>query len=634
MTLLSVIIILNNINAESNMFNNDTMLHAHTLDTIVHRTNITQTSAQVKVGHSPISVIVNDDKMSSKIYIANSGSNSISVIDGTNNIKLKDIPVGTHPVYMALYPPNKIFVANSGSDSISVIDTITNTNIKNIPVGGNPDYIAVDERQQKIYVANEYGGISVIDAGKNIKTDTIERIPPTCFTTCIANATAIGPSGFTMFTVVRNGISVYHTGNESYIKTIETGRGPSYILSDQSANTIYVANSGNDSISVIRVNVNDNSITKVKDIKVGQRPSYIGSYNTQQRQWRGESNTIYVANSGSDSISVIDGNNLTKIKDIKVGKHPDYISFNIFSNTIYVANSGSNSISVIDGTNNVKLKDIPVGIDPVYMDTSKTNTIYVANSGSDSISVIDGVDNKVVAGVEFNINPSNSGHITCNNIDSPINQYLYVSSGENCSARPNKGFEFSNWIENLGNNATRTVLTSTISGSPLNFFLDIFGIKPNDTSASLNVTQFGNFTANFKALPPPIPPEYWIPLYGVIVSTIVGGSIPGIIGSIKAKRQRERINQYHKRIDSLDSDGKLDENDIEYLDTLRRDITDAYMKGKISEQQASNLKNEISKTYEDIYKNIIHSLNSKFDSSGNGIDIDKIKNDFTNAYAA
>jgi YVTN family beta-propeller protein len=375
-------------------------------------------------------------------------------------------------------------------------------------------------------------------------------------------------------------------------------------------------------------------MTKIKDINVGQRPAYIGSYNTKQHLWEGRSNTIYVANSGSDSISVIDGTTMTKIKDIPVGKHPNYISFSIFSNTIYVANSGSDSISVINGTNNVKLKDIPVGVDPVYMDTSTTNTIYVANSGSDGISVIDGIDNKVVAGVEFNINPSNSGHITCNNIDSPINQYLYVSSGKNCLAVPNKGFEFSNWIEKLGHNATRTVLTSKVSDSPLNFFLDSFGIRPNDTSAALNVTQFGSFTANFKDLPPPISPEYWIPLYGVIVSTIVGWSVPGIIGSIKAKRQRERINQYHKRIDSLDSDGKLDENDIEYLDTLRRDITDAYMKGKISEQQASNLKNEISKTYEDIYKNIIHSLNSKFDSSGNGIEIDKIKNDFTNAYAA
>jgi hypothetical protein len=71
-------------------------------------------------------------------------------------------------------------------------------------------------------------------------------------------------------------------------------------------------------------------------------------------------------------------------------------------------------------------------------------------------------------------------------------------------------------------------MTSTVSDSPLYFFLDGFGIKPNDTSAALNVTQFGNFTPNFKALHPPIPPEYWILLYGIMVSTIVGWSVPDI----------------------------------------------------------------------------------------------------------
>jgi hypothetical protein len=77
--------------------------------------------------------------------------------------------------------------------------------------------------------------------------------------------------------------------------------------------------------------------------------------------------------------------------------------------------------------------------------------------------------------------------------------------------------------------STRTAMRSTVSDSPLNFFLDSFGIKPNDTSAALDVTQFGNFTPNFKALPPPIPPEYWILLYSVILSTIIGWSVPGII---------------------------------------------------------------------------------------------------------
>jgi YVTN family beta-propeller protein len=101
-------------------------------------------------------------------------------------------------------------------------------------------------------------------------------------------------------------------------------------------------------------------MTKIKDINVGQRPAYIGSYNTKQHLWEGRSNTIYVANSGSDSISVIDGTTMTKIKDIPVGKHPNYISFSIFSNTIYVANSGSNTISVINLTYNVKTYYIPL----------------------------------------------------------------------------------------------------------------------------------------------------------------------------------------------------------------------------------------------------------------------------------
>jgi YVTN family beta-propeller protein len=372
--------------------------------------------------------------------------------------------------------------------------------------------------------------------------------------------------------------------------------------------------------------VNQTNVVKTSpQIKVGHSPESI--------VFVSQTNTIYVANSDSDSVSVIDGIKNMKIKDIPVAKNPSYLAIN-GPDMIYVANSGSDSVSVIDGTNNSKIKDIPVGVNPSFIAAADTNTVYVANTDSDSISVIDGVTNNVVAGVIFNVNPANSGHITCNGLDSPINQYLYISADANCIAKPNKGFELSSWVENLGHNSTRTIKSSTVSGSPLNSILDVFGIKPNDTAASLNVTQFGTFTANFRALPPPIPPEYWIPLYGVIVSSIVGWSIPSIIGWIKAKKQIGTIHQYRKIINSLYSDGKLDEGDIEPLDALKRDITDAYVKAKITEQHYSNLKNEISRLYEEVYKNKIYSLNGKFDSSSNGIQLDKIKNDISDAYAA
>ena len=64
---------------------------------------------------------------------------------------------------------------------------------------------------------------------------------------------------------------------------------------------------------------------------------------------------------------------------------------------------------------------------------------------------------------------------------------------------------------------------------------------PIDNATILYTTEFGNFTANFKEVPPPIPPEYWIPLYGVIISTVIGWSIPSIIGWANTKINCKKI---------------------------------------------------------------------------------------------
>jgi hypothetical protein len=66
--------------------------------------------------------------------------------------------------------------------------------------------------------------------------------------------------------------------------------------------------------------------------------------------------------------------------------------------------------------------------------------------------------------VEFNINPANSGHIKCNNVEFPTNQhYIYVPSKMHCTVEPNKGFQFNSWIENSGGKSSRTVNTEAIS---------------------------------------------------------------------------------------------------------------------------------------------------------------------------
>jgi hypothetical protein len=132
----------------------------------------------------------------------------------------------------------------------------------------------------------------------------------------------------------------------------------------------------------------------------------------------------------------------------------------------------------------------------------------------------------------------------------------------------NQGYAFSSWTENLGKNSSKAI---TVSPTPdyLFYFLNILHLAGNDKSSTLDVTHNGNFSANFEKVAPPLPPEYWTPLYGVIVTTIVGWSIPSIIGWIKTKKQGRILRKYHKIIDSLHHDDKSGQNDTSSLDKLK-----------------------------------------------------------------
>src|SRR6185503_4031101 len=67
-----------------------------------------------------------------------------------------------------------VYVANRGSNSVSVIDVFAFKVIKTIPVGQQPSALAVNPKKNEIYVANaESNNISVIDAEKSAVVATI-----------------------------------------------------------------------------------------------------------------------------------------------------------------------------------------------------------------------------------------------------------------------------------------------------------------------------------------------------------------------------------------------------------------------------------------------------------------------------
>jgi YVTN family beta-propeller protein len=367
-------------------------------------------------------------------------------------------------------------------------------------------------------------------------------------------------------------------------------------------------------------NISDQS----SGIHVGKSPKDIAS----------SESTIYVANLKSDSVSVIDANSNTKIKDIPVGDIPTAIGINLVTNTTYVANYGNDTVSVIDANkNNTKIKDIPVGVAPTAIGINfNTNTVYVANLKADSVSVIDPIANKAIEGrVVFDIEPFNSGHIECENdkIDKdkllvPLSKNFYLYDGVKCIAKPNQGFEFVSWQENLQGNSTQ-LLKIASSPSILDSILDFFHMKPDRPEATFAISKSGSFVANFKGLPPPVPAEYITTLFSVVVTAFVGTWLtPTVIAWRKSKNQGKKLDYYFHEINSLQNDGKLDKKDIDKLDRLRKDITNEYTKGKINKEQFDKLVDETSIKYREIFKNNLASLN---DSTDKGTKLDEIKRD-------
>ena len=57
-----------------------------------------------------------------------------------------------------------------------------------------------------------------------------------------------------------------------------------------------------------------------------------------------------------------------------------------------------------------------------------------------------------------------------------------------------------------------------------------------------------------------------------------------------------------RSISYIYGDGKLDDKDIQVLDKLSTDISDSYGRGGITNEHYTNLKNEISRHYQKIFK--------------------------------
>lgn len=125
-------------------------------------------TAEVHIGYRPYGVAASPH--GSTIAVSNWGDQTVSLIRTSDCKEIARVKVGSHPNDLVFSSDGRLFVANSGSNSVSVIegDTLKETIRTSLDpkalVGSTPDALAVTSDGKKLFVANaDNNDVAVVD---------------------------------------------------------------------------------------------------------------------------------------------------------------------------------------------------------------------------------------------------------------------------------------------------------------------------------------------------------------------------------------------------------------------------------------------------------------------------------------
>ena len=130
--------------------------NSHKRRTRINTATDTQIAGFINAGSGPIGVVAT----TTRVYVANFGDGTVTVLDAATNTFVDLVVVGSGPFGMALSPDGtRLYVANSGSNTVSAINTATNSVVGTpITAGNTPNGVAVSPDGTELWVVESTPG--------------------------------------------------------------------------------------------------------------------------------------------------------------------------------------------------------------------------------------------------------------------------------------------------------------------------------------------------------------------------------------------------------------------------------------------------------------------------------------------
>jgi YVTN family beta-propeller protein len=325
---------------------------------------------EVPVGEHPVAVAISPTR--NEVYVVNEGgaNGSLTVINAEKNAVAATIQLRRAPISIEVDAGGKLaYVANSGSNAISIVDLVARREIGVIGVGLQPVAAKISPDGNTLVVANlEGNSASVIDLPSGQMRAVFEGCPG-------ADDVAILPDSSKAFVACSRGhqvmaIALERTqtiSNQTSLKDVSTqpgssdrvealmdvGHAPVQLALKPDGGELFVSNSLSDTVSEVVTGTDD----------VG------GAFLIGDNPVRGlvsrDNVVLYVANFQSQFVtaySIEDGKRL--YPSIHVGDGPLAMAFSPEGNLLFVVDNRSSDIAVVRTLSNSLFTLFPAGRSP------------------------------------------------------------------------------------------------------------------------------------------------------------------------------------------------------------------------------------------------------------------------------
>ena len=300
-----------------------------------------------------------------RIVQTNSAGDSVMLIDPASNTvvgEIKDIEVN----HGAAPAPDgsRLYITNEAESTLDVADLKTLKVVKNIPLTNHPNNVSVSRDGKRVYVAivAGAGAVDVIDTGTLTRAKSIRTEGG------IHNVYVTPDGKFVVAgSIPGRKVTVIDQATEEILWSVPTREGVRPMAFDTNADgstkRIFLQISGFNGFTTIDFATHQlGPEIKVPEIPAAERVTEgLQGSPAHGLAITPDGKTLGVLSKMNTRIYFYSLPDLKLLGESKVGHHPDWLTFTPDGKRVYVANAGSNSVSVVDVASHKELTQIPVG---------------------------------------------------------------------------------------------------------------------------------------------------------------------------------------------------------------------------------------------------------------------------------